>query len=117
MVNDKGELSFDLPDSEAMRAYIRRVADIGRRVAAETGARLLRTADDTFEHGDAHPLGTCRMGDDDERAPCTPQGELRGAPGLYCTDGSAIPGGTGVNPAHTIAANAARLAHHLVTED
>jgi len=107
-------LEFELPMTANLKAYIDRVAGLGRRMAKETGAKLLRTADDTFEHGDAHPLGTCRIGDDGERAPCTPQGELRGNPGIFCTDGSSIPGGTGVNPAHTIAANAERIADWIV---
>ncbi len=107
-------LRFTLPMSERLRAYLDRVAGIGRQIAEANGAHLLRTAGDSFEHGDAHPLGSCRMGDDDQRAPCTPQGELRGHPGIFCADGSAIPGGTGVNPAHTIAANAERIAAWMV---
>jgi len=113
-VNSAGGLEFDLPMNDHLKAYIGRVADVGRKVAAANGAELLRTADQTFEHGDAHPLGTCRMGDDAERSPCTPNGELRSHPGIFCADGSAIPGGTGVNPAHTIAANAERIAAYIV---
>ena len=113
-VGDDDLLRFTLPMSEGLRAYLQRVAGVGRAIADANGAHLLRTAGDSFEHGDAHPLGTCRMGDDDGRAPCTPQGELRGHPGLFCADGSSIPGGTGVNPAHTIAANAERIAAWIV---
>jgi len=109
-VNSDGMLEFELPMTDSLKEYIDRVAGLGRRIADETGARLLRTANDTFEHGDAHPLGTCRIGDDEDRSPCTPFGELRSHPGIFCTDGSSIPGGTGVNPAHTIAANAERIA-------
>ena len=113
-VDPDGMLQFDLPMTEHLAAYIDRVASVGRQIADETGAKLLRTADDGFEHGDAHPLGTCRIGDDPDRAPCTPNGELRGYPGLFCTDGSSIPGGTGVNPALTIGANAERIAAWIV---
>ncbi len=107
-------LRFTLPLTERLRAYLERVGGVGRQIAEANGAHLLRTAGDSFEHGDAHPLGTCRMGDDADRAPCTPNGELRGHPGLFCADGSSIPGGTGVNPAHTIAANAERIAAWIV---
>lgn len=113
-VNSDDLLEFDFTMTESLKAYMDRVAGLGRRIAEETGAKLLRTADDTFEHGDAHPLGTCRMGDDEDAAPCTPNGELRSHPGIFCTDGSSIPGGTGVNPAHTIAANAERIAAWIV---
>jgi hypothetical protein len=104
-VGDDDLLRFTLPMTERLRAYLERVGGIGRQIAEANGAHLLRTAGDSFEHGDAHPLGTCRTGDDADRAPCTPDGELRGHQGLFCADGSSIPGGTGVNPAHTIAAN------------
>jgi enediyne biosynthesis protein E9 len=113
-VDSKGLLHFTLPLSERLKAYIDRVAGVGRQIAEANDAHLLRTAGDSFEHGDAHPLGTCRMGDDADRAPCTPAGELRTHPGIFCADGSSIPGGTGVNPAHTIAANAERIAAGMV---
>lgn len=109
-----GSVQFDLPYSDSLSSYIDRVASVARGMAKANGAKLLRTADHTFEHGDAHPLGTCRIGDDDEKAPCDPNGELRSHPGIFCTDGSSIPGGTGVNPAGTIAANAERIADYLV---
>ena len=113
-VDGRGSLRFELPPTEGLSAYIDRVAGVARRICDATGARLLRTGDDTVEHGDAHPHGTCRKGDDGERAPCAPTGELRGAPGVFCADGSSIPGGTGVNPALTIAANAERISAGLV---
>jgi len=113
-VNKSGVLEFDLKMTGSLKSYLDRVAGVGRQIAEANGAELLRTADHTFEHGDAHPLGTCRMGDDADRAPCTPEGEVRAHPGIFCTDGGAIPGGTGVNPAHTIAANAERIAHFIV---
>ncbi len=115
-VNDSGLLEFDLPLTERLKAYIDRVADVGRSIAAANDAELLRTGGDTFEHGDAHPLGTCRIGDDDSRAPCDMYGALRGQKNLYITDGAAVPGGTGVNPSLTIGANAERIAAHLVGE-
>ena len=115
-VNGDGLLELEMPMTDGLAAYIDRVAGVGRQIAEANGARLLRTAGSSFEHGDAHPLGTCRIGDDDEHAPCTPFGELRGHPGLFCTDGSSIPGGTGVNPANTIAANAERIAAYIVKE-
>jgi len=115
-VNGDGIVEFVLPLHDRMKAYIERVAGVGRQIAEANGAELLRTGGDTFEHGDAHPLGTCRIGADDGRAPCTPDGELRGQKNLYVTDGAAIPGGTGVNPSLTIAANAERIAAHILAK-
>ena len=112
-VDGSGHLKFQFPMTPALQTYIDKVAGIGWQIAEGSGARLLRTNDSGWEHGDAHPLGTCRMGDDPAKAPCDRNGELRGYPGLFVTDGAAIPGGTGVNPALTIAANAERIAAFL----
>ena len=56
----------------------------------------------------AHPLSSCRLGDDPATSALTPQHELRGSPGLFVTDGSAVPAALTVNPSLTIAALAER---------
>jgi choline dehydrogenase-like flavoprotein len=56
-----------------------------------------------------HPLGTCRIGEDD--AACLgPDHQLAGAQGVYVCDGSAVPSSLGVNPQMTIMAMALRAA-------
>jgi choline dehydrogenase-like flavoprotein len=56
-----------------------------------------------------HPLGTCRVGEDE--ASCLgPDHELRDAKGVYVCDGSAVPSSLGVNPQMTIMALALRAA-------
>jgi choline dehydrogenase-like flavoprotein len=61
----------------------------------------------------AHLNGTCRIAGSDERGACLPTGELRGAPGIYCMDGSLLPTAPGVNPHETIAAVVTVLASAL----
>jgi choline dehydrogenase-like flavoprotein len=56
----------------------------------------------------AHPLSTCRIGDDPASSALTPDHELRGSTGLFVTDGSAVPCSLTVNPSLTIAALAER---------
>jgi hypothetical protein len=56
----------------------------------------------------AHPLASCRMGDDPATSALTAEHELRGSPGLFVTDGSAVPTALTVNPSLTIAALAER---------
>jgi choline dehydrogenase-like flavoprotein len=56
----------------------------------------------------AHPLSSCRIGDDPATSALTPHHELRGVRGLFVTDGSAVPASLTVNPSLTIAALAER---------
>ena len=59
----------------------------------------------------AHPLSSCRIGDDPSTSACDPRHELRGHPGIFVTDGASVPTSLCVNPSLTIAALAERAAH------
>jgi choline dehydrogenase-like flavoprotein len=61
----------------------------------------------------AHVNGTCRMGVSREHSACTPDGQLRGSPGIYVMDGSLLPTAPGVNPQETIMALSTVLARRL----
>ncbi len=55
-----------------------------------------------------HNLGGCVMADSAERGVVNGDGEAFGYPNLFVLDGAILPGATGVNPSHTIAAVAER---------
>lgn len=55
-----------------------------------------------------HNLGGCPMGRSEADGVTDAQGEVFNYPGLFVLDGAILPGATGVNPAHTIAAVAER---------
>ena len=61
-----------------------------------------------------HPLASCRIGDDPQTSALDDNHELRGHPGIFVTDGSAVPGALNVNPAMTIAALAERAMPAIV---
>jgi choline dehydrogenase-like flavoprotein len=61
----------------------------------------------------AHVNGTCRLGGDPRRSVCTPDGAVRGAPGVYVADGSLLPTALGVNPQETIMAVATVIAGRI----
>ncbi len=63
----------------------------------------------------AHPIGTARMGDSPDTGVVDADGEVFGHPGLFVTDGAAIPTALGVNPSLTIAAVAERMAARMVS--
>lgn len=55
-----------------------------------------------------HNLGGCPMAEMEGQGVVNPLGEVFEYPGLYVLDGSILPGSTGANPSHTIAAVAER---------
>ena len=59
-----------------------------------------------------HPLGGCVLGKVTDK-----YGRLNGAPGIYITDGSLIPGTVGVNPYITITAIAEYCIEHVIKCD
>lgn len=61
-----------------------------------------------------HPLASCRIGDDPNTSALDDSHELRGHPGIFVTDGSAVPCALTVNPALTIAALAERAIPGIV---
>ncbi|BCB74077.1 GMC family oxidoreductase [Phytohabitans flavus] len=61
-----------------------------------------------------HPLASCRIGDDPATSALDDRHELRDHPGIFVTDGSAVPGALTVNPALTIAALAERAMPGIV---
>ncbi|TDB72548.1 FAD-dependent oxidoreductase [Micromonospora sp. KC723] len=61
-----------------------------------------------------HPLASCRIGDDPATSALDDRHELRDHPGIFVTDGAAVPGALTVNPAMTIAALAERSVPGIV---
>jgi choline dehydrogenase-like flavoprotein len=71
--------------------------------------RASRVQPGDLEVAGFHPLGTCRIGED-EGSCLGPDHEVRDAKGVYVCDGSAVPSSLGVNPQMTIMALALRAA-------
>ncbi|MCU0453203.1 MAG: GMC family oxidoreductase [Bacteroidetes bacterium] len=61
----------------------------------------------------AHPLGTCRMGEDPRASVVNSRGNVHGAPGVFVVDGSVLPTPLGVNPQVTILAVAEKNAQWI----
>jgi choline dehydrogenase-like flavoprotein len=61
----------------------------------------------------AHPLGTCRMGNDPRRSVVDSHCQVHNVPGLFVIDGSVMPSSLGVNPQVTILAIAEKTAEWL----
>ena len=124
-LDNKGEAviefpsSTDVADRDTNDAYINDYitsveTNVAAPIAEANNAELLYTSHDGYEHGDAHCLAATRMAAGADMGVCDPYGEVFGYPNLFVPDSGGIPGGTGVNPAMTIAANAERIADYIV---
>ncbi len=65
----------------------------------------------------AHVCGTCRFGEDPATSVLDLNNRAHGLSNLYVVDSSFFPSSGGTNPALTIAANALRVADHLLPHD
>jgi choline dehydrogenase-like flavoprotein len=105
------------PEAELAR-YQRRTAAVLRDILVRNGCRLIHT--DWLDwkgepkpglfFSTAHQTGSARMADDWDQGVADQSGEVFRYPGLYVSDGSAIPSSLGVNTSLTILANAERIA-------
>lgn len=110
---NKDTPTVHFPLTKSFTKYMDKVVSIGDSIAKANNAILLQTRANGYMYTANHTLGTCRIGDDPARSPADPYGQIRGYPGLFVSDASSIPGGTGVNPSLTIAANAERIANYI----
>lgn len=77
-------------------------------------ARVRPWTNDVVGAYTVHPLASCRIGDDPATSALNDRHELRNHPGIFVTDGSAVPGALTVNPALTISALAERAMPGIV---
>jgi choline dehydrogenase-like flavoprotein len=119
LLNSEGTDRFGLPSLHVTHRYTPRDILAGRALANRAGA-ILRRAGAWALHRHrigtlSHALGTLRMGVDARTSAVDHDCRFRGLDNLYVLDGSVMPTSAGVNPSLTIAANALRAAHRLVT--
>lgn len=117
-----GEPRVRLDPSPALTTYHDRTRELLTSILTRNGCRPVHL-EPVDRHGrprgrpffsSAHLTGTCRMADGPERGVVDPAGQLFGHPGLYVTDGAAIPSSLAVNTSLTILANAERIAAGMV---
>lgn len=117
-----GSVRVVLEDAPWWRDYHRRTAELLHSILRRNGCRPL-ALDFVDSEGrpyrdvhfsTAHQVGSCRMADAEERGVVDGGGEAFGHPGLFVTDGAAVPSSLAVNTSLTILANAERIAARLV---
>ncbi len=122
-LNGAGRLTPRLRLTEDLRAYHHEVAGILRHIMVANGCRPIEATFvdhegapfDDLHFSTAHQVGSCRMADCPSRGVVDPNGEVFGHPGLYVSDGAAIPSSLAVNTSLTILANAERVAAGILS--
>ncbi|WP_406316604.1 GMC family oxidoreductase [Streptosporangium sp. NBC_01639] len=109
----RGTLRYD-PKPSTLRAWAQADADAKEILERDGLAHAEAWSNDVVGAYTVHPLASCRIGDDPATSALDDRHELRGHPGIFVTDGSAVPGALTVNPAMTIAALAERAIPGIV---
>ncbi len=118
-----GKCSPRLEIDAPMRRYHADVKRLLESILTRNGCRLLRSPSidrEGKEHSDlhfstAHMVGSCRMADNRKNGVVDAGGEVFGYPGMFVSDGAAVPTSLAVNTSLTILANAERIAERVVS--
>ena len=94
------------------RARIARFRSLMRGALQPLRWRLIKQAENNQRI--AHACGTCRFGEDPKTSVLDPNNRCHELENLYVVDSSFFPSSGGTNPSLTIAANALRVAEHLM---
>jgi enediyne biosynthesis protein E9 len=109
----RGSLRYE-PTANTLRGWAESDAAVKDILERDGLARVAPWTNDVVGAYTVHPLSSCRIGDDPATSALDDRHELRGHPGIFVTDGSAVPGALTVNPALTIAALAERAIPGIV---
>ncbi len=102
------------PTSNTLRGWAESDAEVREIMEHDGLSRVMPWTNEVVGAYTVHPLASCRIGDDPDTSALDDRHELRNHPGIFVTDGAAVPGALTVNPAMTIAALAERAIPGIV---
>jgi choline dehydrogenase-like flavoprotein len=119
----KGTFEPYLDIDDELRDYYRSTRELLRSILTRNGCEEVSvrpidssgTEREGIHFDTTHMIGSCRMATAREHGVVDAAGEVFEYPGLYVTDGAAVPTSLAVNSSLTILANAERIAAGLVT--
>lgn len=109
----RGALRYQ-PTENTLRGWAESDAVVKDILERDGLSRVMPWTNEVIGAYTVHPLASCRIGDDPATSALDDRHELRDHPGIFVTDGSAVPGALTVNPAMTIAALAERAVPGIV---
>jgi choline dehydrogenase-like flavoprotein len=102
------------PSANTLRGWELADADVRDILERDGLSRVMPWTNDVVGAYTVHPLASCRIGDNPQTSALDDRHELRNHPGVFVTDGSAVPSALTVNPALTISALAERAMPGIV---
>ncbi len=111
--NNRTRLSIRYQIHDYERARIKVFREELRKILKPYRFMLIKQAENNERI--AHACGTCRFGLDRKESVLDVNDCAHGISNLYVVDSSFFPSSGGTNPALTIAANALRVADHLIS--
>lgn len=120
-IRDKNNFKPFLSINNKLRSYYQHTKALLHSVLTKNGCKIIQAhtinregeAYDDIHFSTTHMVGSCRMAESKKDGVVDSSGEVFGYPGLYVTDGAALPSSLAVNSSLTILANAERIAHQL----
>jgi enediyne biosynthesis protein E9 len=109
----RGPLAYE-PTPNTLNGWARSDAEVKEIFEKDGIATVAPWTNDVVGAYTVHPLASCRIGDDPATSALDDGHQVWGHPGIFVTDGSAVPGALTVNPAMTIAALAERAMPGIV---
>ncbi len=109
----QGELAYT-PTKNTLRGWAESDAAVKDILERDGLATVMPWTREVVGAYTVHPLASCRIGDDPATSALDERHELRGHPGIFVTDASAVPCGLTVNPALTVSALAERAMPGIV---
>ncbi len=109
----RGPLSYE-PTANTLNGWAKSDAEVKEIFEKDGIADVAPWTNDVVGAYTVHPLASCRIGDDPATSALDDGHQVWGHPGIFVTDGSAVPGALTVNPAMTIAALAERAMPGIV---
>lgn len=117
-INFSGFADISNPVSPGQEKHIYLMYNLLKNLMEEVNGELLLTGKKyPFDLGGNHILGGARISNHIDSGVCNPKGEVFNYSGLYVSDAASIPSCLSINPAHTIAANALRIADEIMKSD
>ncbi|HVK37551.1 MAG TPA: GMC family oxidoreductase [Candidatus Kapabacteria bacterium] len=117
-----GEFEPWLDIDETLARYYHETSGLLDSILSRNGCEIVRaktidaegTENGAIHFDTSHMIGSCRMADTRDNGVVDASGEVFGYPGLYVSDGAAVPTSLAVNSSLTILANAERIARGMV---